>query len=221
MSEIKAKFCIRHESFVLDVNLTLPGAGITVLFGHSGSGKTTCLRSMAGLEQFEHSYFSVGEDIWQDSERNLFVPTYQRPLGYVFQESGLFPHLSVRENLLFGHKRIPSSERKITLESMTELMGIGHLLERFPNQLSGGEKQRVAIARALLTSPRLLLMDEPLSALDVKENRKYCRIWKSCELSCRYRSFMLRTQYRNWRALRIMWSYLKTAQFWSVMMHRK
>lgn len=172
MSEIYAKFCIRHESFVLDVNLTLPDAGITVLFGHSGSGKTTCLRSMAGLEQFEHSYFSVGDDIWQDSDRNLFVPTHKRPLGYVFQESGLFPHLSVKDNLLFGHKRVPESDRKITLESMTELMGIGHLLDRVPHQLSGGEKQRVAIARALLTSPRLLLMDEPLSALDVKRKQE-------------------------------------------------
>ncbi|MCE0495431.1 molybdenum ABC transporter ATP-binding protein [Vibrio salinus] len=172
MSDIYAKFCIRHESFVLDVNLTLPGAGITVLFGHSGSGKTTCLRSMAGLEQFEHSYFSVGDDIWQDSDRRLFVPTYQRPMGYVFQESGLFPHLSVKANLLFGKKRVPSSERRITLDAMTELLGIGHLLDRAPHQLSGGEKQRVAIARALLTSPRLLLMDEPLSALDVKRKQE-------------------------------------------------
>ncbi|MDC0610980.1 molybdenum ABC transporter ATP-binding protein [Vibrio sp.] len=172
MSEIYAKFCIRHEGFTLNVNLTLPAAGITVLFGHSGSGKTTCLRSMAGLEEFEHSYFSIGDDIWQDSERSLFVPTHKRQLGYVFQEAGLFPHLSVTDNLLFGFKRISESERKISLDSMTKLMGIEHLLERMPHQLSGGEKQRIAIARALLTSPRLLLMDEPLSALDMKRKQE-------------------------------------------------
>jgi len=172
LSGICAKFYICHDDFVLDVNLTLPLAGITVFFGHSGSGKTTCLRAMAGLDRLDSSYFSIGEDVWQDSENALFTPTHQRQLGYVFQESGLFPHLSVKENLLFGYQRIPVAERKIALDTMTELMGIDPLLGRMPHQLSGGEKQRIAIARALLTSPRLLLMDEPLSALDMKRKQE-------------------------------------------------
>ncbi len=172
VSEIYAKFCIKRQGFVLDVDLRLPDKGISVLFGPSGSGKTTCLRAMAGLEQFEHSYFAIGDQVWQDSSKQQFLPTHQRPLGYVFQEAGLFPHLSVKDNLLFGLKRVAESQQKISFEAMTALLGIEHLLNRAPHQLSGGEKQRVAIARALLTSPRLLLMDEPLSALDVKRKQE-------------------------------------------------
>lgn len=164
---LHAKFAINYPSFRLDVDLALPAHGITVLFGHSGSGKTTCLRAMAGLEHLSHGYFSVGNEVWQDSEQDLFVPTFQRDLGYVFQEAGLFPHLSVKQNLEFGWKRIASEKRKISIDDICDLLGITHLLERSTAQLSGGERQRIAIARALLTCPKLLLMDEPLSALDV------------------------------------------------------
>jgi molybdate transport system ATP-binding protein len=107
----------------------------------------------------------VGGDIWQDD--GVFQPTHQRPLGYVFQEANLFRHLSVRRNLQYGQSRVPAPQHRIGLDSVVELLGLGHLLERMPQGLSGGERQRVAIARALLTSPRLLLMDEPLAALDV------------------------------------------------------
>ena len=161
--QVKAQFQIRYHAFHLDVDIILPAKGITVLFGRSGSGKTTCLRAMAGLERVENGYFSVGEQVWQDQS---FVPTYQRDIGYVFQDARLFSHLSVRQNLEFGWKRIAEKARKVELKTMASLLGIEHLLERRTERLSGGEKQRVSIARALLTSPKLLLMDEPLSALD-------------------------------------------------------
>lgn len=165
MSEIRARFRLDRGSFALDVDLTLPGQGVTALFGHSGSGKTTCLRAMAGLERAPGGYLAVGGEVWQDDARGVFLPTHRRPLGYVFQEANLFAHLSVRANLAFGQKRSPGKAR---LDEIAGLLGIDGLLDRQPDSLSGGERQRVAIARALLTAPRLLLMDEPLAALDLK-----------------------------------------------------
>ncbi len=163
---IVAKFEIRYEGFSLSLDLTLPAKGVTVLFGHSGSGKTTCLRAMAGLEKLSEGYFSAAGEVWQDSGNGLFIPTYKRNIGYVFQEAGLFPHLTVQQNLEYGLKRIASSKRRVEKDSVCSLLGIEHLLDRSTARLSGGERQRVSIARALLTSPDLLLMDEPLSALD-------------------------------------------------------
>ena len=154
------------SGFELDVSLDLPGRGVSALFGASGSGKTTLLRCIAGLERMAGGFLSVAGDVWQDEERGLFVPTFRRPLGYVFQEASLFPHLSVRQNLDFGRRRVPASEQRVALEQAVGLLGIGDLLDRLPGRLSGGERQRVAIARALATSPRLLLMDEPLASLD-------------------------------------------------------
>lgn len=164
--KIVAKFDICYEEFSLSLDLTLPAKGVTVLFGHSGSGKTTCLRAMAGLEKLSHGFFSLPGEVWQDSQQGHFVPTYKRNIGYVFQEAGLFPHLSVRKNLEYGLKRVPEARRKVDMNSICSLLGIEHLLERSTTRLSGGERQRISIARALLTSPDLLLMDEPLSALD-------------------------------------------------------
>jgi molybdate transport system ATP-binding protein len=152
--------------FALDVNMALPGHGITALFGPSGSGKTTCLRVLAGLERAAVGRVQVGEQVWQDSERGAFVPTHQRAIGYVFQEASLFDHLTVEGNLRFGFDRTPAAERRHDWRHGLALLGIGHLLQRRPQELSGGERQRVAIARALATSPRVLLMDEPLAALD-------------------------------------------------------
>ncbi len=165
MSEIKAQFSVRLGDFSLDVDLQLPGQGVIALFGHSGSGKTTVLRSIAGLEHFAGKLMVNGE-VWQDGES--FLPVHKRPIGYVFQEASLFSHLSVKQNLAFGLKRTPEAERRIELQQVVEWLGVEHLLSRKPQRLSGGERQRVAIARALLTSPRLLLMDEPLSALDTR-----------------------------------------------------
>ena len=168
MSQIRATFRIDRGDFQLDVDLALPSHGVTALFGHSGSGKTTVLRAIAGLEHAPGGYFALGDTVWQDDAKGIFVPPHQRALGYVFQEASLFEHLTVESNLAFGHKRIPESERRFKQSDVTELLGIGGLLNRRPSSLSGGERQRVAIARALLTAPRLLLMDEPLAALDLK-----------------------------------------------------
>jgi molybdate transport system ATP-binding protein len=169
---IEARFKLARAGFTLDVDLQLPGRGVSALFGASGSGKTTCLRAMAGLERSPGGYLSVNGEVWQDDSRGLFVPTHKRPLGYVFQEASLFPHLSVRANLEYGMRRVPVDARKVSLEHAVELLGIAPLLERRPDRLSGGEKQRVAIARALATSPRILLMDEPLAALDLPRKQE-------------------------------------------------
>ncbi|MGC8120675.1 molybdenum ABC transporter ATP-binding protein [Marinobacter sp. VGCF2001] len=160
---IDARFNCRFADFHLDVELAIPGTGITALFGHSGCGKTTLLRCIAGLQAAEGELNVLG-DCWQTATTRK--PVHQRPLAYVFQETHLFPHLSVRRNLTFGQRRVPASERQIRFDDAVSWLGLGHLLSRMPERLSGGERQRVAIARAILTSPQLLLMDEPLSALD-------------------------------------------------------
>ncbi|MDO8263262.1 MAG: molybdenum ABC transporter ATP-binding protein [Gallionella sp.] len=168
---IEARFDLAYPGFALHADLQLPARGITALFGPSGSGKTTLLRCIAGLERTANGSLQVKDEVWQDGAN--FLPTCQRPLGYVFQEASLFPHLSVRRNLEYGLKRIPPEQRKVQLEQVVEWLGLNKLIERAsPVGLSGGERQRVAIARALLTSPRLLLMDEPLSALDAASKRE-------------------------------------------------
>jgi molybdate transport system ATP-binding protein len=168
---IVARFKLDRGEFVLDVDLDLPSRGISALFGPSGSGKTTLLRLVAGLDHAP-GYLEVNGQVWQDDTNKVFVPTHKRALGYVFQEASLFPHLSARRNLEYGMRRVPESELRVDLERVLDLLGIGHLLERRPDSLSGGERQRVAIARALLTSPRLLLMDEPLAALDLARKQE-------------------------------------------------
>ncbi|MGC5703243.1 molybdenum ABC transporter ATP-binding protein [Pseudomonas sp. NFXW11] len=165
---IEIKLQLGYRDFTLDLDLQLPGRGVTALYGHSGSGKTTCLRCIAGLEKAGRGRIQINDEVWQDSRQKRFVPTHKRALGYVFQEASLFPHLSVQANLEFGLQRIPKAQRRVDMQQATELLGIGHLLQRHPQHLSGGERQRIGMARALLTSPRLLLMDEPLAALDAK-----------------------------------------------------
>lgn len=172
MSEIRAIFRVDRGGFRLAVDLTLPGRGVTALFGPSGSGKTTCLRGLAGLERFAGGYCALGDQCWQDEARGVFVPTHRRALGMVFQEASLFAHLSVRGNMEFGQKRVSTAGKAGKLSEIAELLGIGHLLERRPAQLSGGERQRVAMARALLTAPDILLMDEPLAALDLRRKQE-------------------------------------------------
>ena len=141
--------------------------GVTALFGPSGCGKTTILRCIAGLQRLP-GFLNVGGEVWQDDERGIFRDPHERPIGYVFQEASLFAHLSIRNNLLYGQKRAmkAGAREDIRLDDVVALLGIGHLLDRAPANLSGGERQRVAVGRALLSQPRLLLMDEPLSALD-------------------------------------------------------
>jgi molybdate transport system ATP-binding protein len=142
------------------------GAGVTALFGPSGSGKSTVIRLLAGLERAAAGRIVVDGATLLDSDAGVFVKAHRRRIGLVFQDALLFPHLSVRANLGYGRWFTPARERRISLDPVVEVLGIGHLLERKPPTLSGGERQRVAIGRALLTSPRLLLMDEPLAALD-------------------------------------------------------
>jgi molybdate transport system ATP-binding protein len=164
VSNISANFRMKLGEFTLSAVFDAPARGVTALFGASGSGKTSLLRCIAGLERAT-GVLRVNGQIWQDEK--IFVPTHKRQLGYVFQETSLFPHLSVRANLEYGYKRIVPAERRVQLEQVVEWLGLNQLIERNdPSQLSGGERQRVAIGRALLTSPRILLMDEPLSALD-------------------------------------------------------
>lgn len=161
---IEARFSARLGSFALDAAFTVPGRGVTALFGPSGCGKTTVLRCMAGLARLPDGFLSINGEIWQDGRRS--IPTHRRPIGYVFQEASLFPHLSVRDNLLYGFKRAKVARPSIAFDDVVELLSIARLFDRPPTLLSGGERQRVAIGRALLSQPRLLLMDEPLSALD-------------------------------------------------------
>ncbi|MHA6346115.1 molybdenum ABC transporter ATP-binding protein [Roseivivax sp. CAU 1761] len=156
---------MRHRmgAFALDVDITAPD-GVTVLFGRSGSGKTSVVSAVAGLLRPEAGRIRLGDRVLYDSARGLDVPVHRRRVGYVFQEARLFPHLSVRDNL--GYAARVARRPAAGLGRIAELLGIGPLLERRPGALSGGEAQRVAIGRALLAEPEILLMDEPLAALD-------------------------------------------------------
>ncbi|MDX8412355.1 MAG: molybdenum ABC transporter ATP-binding protein [Mariprofundaceae bacterium] len=160
---IHARFHLQRGNFKLETELDIPARGVTGLYGPSGSGKTTLLRCLAGLERAE-GHMRFNGDVWQDGD--AFMPVHQRPIGVVFQEPRLFAHLSVHGNLEYGMRRKPRAAGGADFDHVVAMLGIGHLLARKPERLSGGEAQRVAIGRALLTHPRLLLMDEPLAALD-------------------------------------------------------
>ena len=162
----QVKLKLSRPDFELDVDLDLPAHGITVLFGPSGSGKTSLLRCVAGLERAQSAVIRIDGQMWQDDQNWVFLPTYKRPLGYVFQEASLLEHLDVVGNLRYGIKRVGLGKDTQPLEAAIDLLGIETLLRRRVHQLSGGERQRVAIARALALQPRLLLLDEPLASLD-------------------------------------------------------
>jgi len=166
VSTIRGQFKTAPGGFSLDLAFTIPNGGVTGVFGHSGSGKTTLLRCVAGLTRARDAELVIGDEIWQDEKRDIFMPVHSRGVGYVFQEASLFPHLSVRDNILYGFNRLSPRQRTITVDQAIAWTGLAPLLDRMPAGLSGGERQRVALARALLRSPKLLLMDEPLAALD-------------------------------------------------------
>jgi molybdate transport system ATP-binding protein len=167
---LAVRACLKRGDFELDVDLDLPLDGVTSLYGRSGCGKTTLLRIIAGLEKVRGAEVRFGGQVWQ-RERH-FVPLHRRRIGLVFQEHSLLPHLSVRDNLLYGYKRTPEQHRRLHLEEVSGMLDISALLDRPIDQLSGGQRQRVSLGRALLISPQLLLLDEPLSALDTQMKRE-------------------------------------------------
>lgn len=169
MSGIYIHLQLQWSGFSLDASFDAPGQGITALFGPSGCGKTTLLRSIAGLEPLVKGHVTINDVVWQNEQQ--FIPAHERELGYVFQEASLFPHLSVLGNLQFGRKR-SHAKAQIDLDALINLLGIAPLLNRQPHSLSGGERQRVGIARALAVNPQLLLMDEPLAALDLARKQE-------------------------------------------------
>jgi molybdate transport system ATP-binding protein len=170
IGDIRIRLALQRGTFLLDLDLEMPGRGVTVLFGPSGSGKTTLLRCIAGLERVPAGQVRIGDDVWQDEQ--TWVPTYKRRLGYGFQGAALFPHLSVRQNLVYGQRRSGAQALR-DIDPVVDLLGIGPLLERKPQGLSGGEQQRVSIARALAAGPRLLMLDEPLTGLDHARKQEF------------------------------------------------
>lgn len=161
----------KGADFTIDIDCDIPAEGVTAVLGPSGSGKTSLLRALAGLDRLAGT-IRFGGDVWQDGK--TFVPAHERRIGYVFQGEGLLPHLSVRGNLAYAIRRAP--EGGMGFDDIVDRTGLADLLDRMPDRLSGGEAQRAAVARALLSQPRLLLMDEPLSALD-SEGRGAMAAW--------------------------------------------
>ncbi len=166
---IELHFKQRFSAFELDINTTLPASGITAIFGRSGAGKTSIINAISGLKNPDSGYISINEQVLFNSERGVNLAIEKRDIGYVFQESRLFPHYKVKGNLLYGYTGggLPGNFYQVV-----ELLGLAHLLNRYPADLSGGEKQRCAIARALLSEPKILLMDEPLASLDLPRKQE-------------------------------------------------
>jgi molybdate transport system ATP-binding protein len=156
----------QQGAFTVEATIKQTEMGITALFGSSGAGKTSIVNMLAGLRRPDTGHIVINSRCLFDSAKGIDLPVHRRRIGYVFQDGRLLPHLSVRANLNFGLRLTPAERRYISFDAVVDLLGIGHLLDRRPAKLSGGEKQRVAIGRALLTSPELLLMDEPLASLD-------------------------------------------------------
>lgn len=195
----------------LQVNTQLPTEGITAVFGLSGAGKTSLINVIAGLIRPQKGRIALNDHVLVDIGKGICLPSEQRRIGYVFQDARLFPHYRVKGNLQYGI----SPEMKPEFDSIVSLLGIGHLLSRFPLTLSGGEKQRVAIGRALLTAPDLLLMDEPLASLDLPVKENYCLILKSFlkrSTSRFYMSAIIWMRFFVWQKMYSSWITEKSGQ---------
>ncbi len=170
---LRVELAKRLGAFELNVGLDVATRTVMVLVGESGSGKTTLLRLLAGLMHGERGYLEVDGETWWDTERGHSLPASERPVGYVAQDYALFPHLSAADNVAFGLRAqgIRSTSVRARVAAALERLGVGELARRRPRELSGGQQQRVAIARAIVLEPRLLLLDEPLSALDAQSRR--------------------------------------------------
>ena len=166
--QVRFKLISAQKTTYLDINTHIPATGVTAIYGHSGSGKTSLLRCIAGLESAPQGKLIISKNEWQETwqDTDTFMPVHKRSIGYVFQEASLFTHLSAQKNLNYAIKRADQKVSAEFYQRVISVMGIEDILSRYPNQLSGGERQRIAIARALLIQPRILLMDEPLAALD-------------------------------------------------------
>ncbi len=178
MDKIHVEVAHQFIDAEFDLNLELPSKGITAIFGRSGAGKTTVINMIAGLTTPDQGKIVVNRETLYCSQTKINLPTYKRKVGYVFQDSRLFPHYSVKGNLLYGVKAFDQAH----FDEIISLLALESLLERLPVDLSGGEKQRVAIGRALLSKPDILLMDEPLASLDCRVNVKLCRFLKSSQI---------------------------------------
>ncbi len=170
----KLEICLQYSvgTFNLDVDLKLPSDGITVLFGPSGCGKTSLLRCVAGLERSAQGVVRFENQTWLDTNVGKYVPTAKRRLGFVFQDGALFTHLNVEKNLQYSLQRVPENDQRFSHDEIVDLLDLSALCHQEVSELSGGEKQRVALGRALLSSPRLLLLDEPLASLDRLRQRE-------------------------------------------------
>jgi molybdate transport system ATP-binding protein len=162
---LQLEFRTARGGFSLELDCRLPGAGTTAILGPSGAGKTTLLRAVAGLER-PTGRVAVGSEVWQDDAEGKFAPVHRRALGYVAQGDDLFPHLSVKQNLELGQRFVRAAERRVPWPKVVDILGLSAWMTRVPSELSGGQRRRVALGRALLTSPRLLLLDEPFTGLD-------------------------------------------------------
>ena len=186
MSQLEVRLRHRFATFELDVEFATPAAGVTALFGPSGAGKSTVVNAIAGLFEPDEGVVRIGADVLLDTDAGRRMPVHTRRIGYVFQDARLFPHLSVRDNCLFGARRAARPPSSGVVDDIVDLLDLGPLLTRMPANLSGGERQRVALARAVLCRPRLLLLDEPLASLDVARKREVLpyleRLQRSAEL---------------------------------------
>lgn len=174
-----------------DFQIPAGDPGITVLFGPSGAGKTCILRCLAGLLKPEHGLISLGDQAWLDSDRGIWLPPQKRQIGYLSQDYALFPHLRVAQNIDYGLRGLPVNVRTARVDEVINLLSLSHLQDRYPAQLSGGEQQRVALARAVARRPKLVLLDEPLSALDAPMRETLRRELRELLLSLRLQSILV------------------------------